>query len=63
MTFTINGMSWDKFHELPAEEQEKYWDEMEKDLDDAIVSRLHTTPMKDWTLDDYTLLKRRGLYP
>jgi hypothetical protein len=56
-------MSYDKFHELPAEGQKKYWDEVEKDLDDAIVSRLHSTPMKDWTLDDYTLLKKRGLFP
>lgn len=47
---------WSAIDDLPMEE-------IHVMLDDARVSDLHTTPMKDWTMDDYTLLKKRGLYP
>ena len=37
-------------------------EELIRVAEDYIIDNLRDTPMKNWTLNDYTLLKRRGMY-
>jgi hypothetical protein len=57
----INGYMWG--WDSPPNHDGEQIETLVEIAESIIIFNLRGTPMKDWTLDDYTLLKGRGLYP